>query len=375
VRTSFKTETLRTWIQIDTKVITHNFRAFKNLLAQKTKLMIVVKSNAYGHDMVLFAKEIEKIGTDFLGVDSFEEALELRKNKISSPILILGYTPPACMDEAARKGVTITVSNFDTLRAMEKSQFRKKIKVHIKVDTGLGRQGFLEHDIEKVVAEATKNKHISITGLYTHFAGAETPKLAKYSKRQITVLEKWIKSFKKAGFSPIVHAGASAATLFFPEFHFDMVRVGLGAYGLYASEEMRRKAEGVLKLIPVMTWKTIVSETKRLPKGTSIGYDLTETLKRDSTVAICPVGYWHGYPRLLSSKGIVIVRGKRAKVLGRISMDMIAVDVTDIPGIRQGDSATLLGKGMPAEEVARLAGTINYEIITRINPLIKRIYT
>jgi len=325
--------------------------------------------------MVLFAKEIEKIGTDFLGVDSFEEALELRKNKISSPILILGYTPPACMDEAARKGVTITVSNFDTLRAMEKSQFRKKIKVHIKVDTGLGRQGFLEHDIEKVVAEATKNKHISITGLYTHFAGAETPKLAKYSKRQITVLEKWIKSFKKAGFSPIVHAGASAATLFFPEFHFDMVRVGLGAYGLYASEEMRRKAEGVLKLIPVMTWKTIVSETKRLPKGTSIGYDLTETLKRDSTVAICPVGYWHGYPRLLSSKGIVIVRGKRAKVLGRISMDMIAVDVTDIPGIRQGDSATLLGKGMPAEEVARLAGTINYEIITRINPLIKRIYT
>ncbi len=361
---------LRTWVEIDTKAIARNYRAFRSLLPRSCKLMVVVKSNAYGHGIVPFAKQVEKLGADFLAVDSFEEALELRQHKLKSPILVFGHVLEGHYKSAAAENISITVSNFDTVRALKK--IKQRIKIHIKADTGLGRQGFLEKDMQKVLSEIQNNKNILVEGLYTHFAGAETPRLATHSKKQMTVFKKWQKNFAEAGHTPLVHAGASAATVFFPDFHFGMVRVGLGIYGLYASPEMARASK--IKLSPVLTWKTIISETKNLPKGTGIGYDLTEKLKKDSTIAICPIGYWHGYPRSLSSKGIIWVHNKPAKVIGRISMDMLAIDVSNIKNARQGDIVTLIGKNPNAEEVAQHAGTINYEIVARINPLINRLY-
>jgi alanine racemase len=187
-----------------------------------------------------------------------------------------------------------------------------------------------------------------------------------------------VRAFKDGGFQPLFHASGSAGTLLFPEAHFDMVRVGILQYGLWPSTEMKHFLDGKIKLIPVLTWRTIASEVKNIPKGSLIGYGFTERVSKSATIAICPIGYWHGYSRALSSMGYALVHGKRAKVLGRVSMDMIAIDITGIRAVREGSVVTLIGKDqkvtISADELAKLSDTINYEIVTRLNPLIKRIW-
>ena len=188
----------------------------------------------------------------------------------------------------------------------------------------------------------------------------------------------WIDAFKKAGFKPIVHAAASGATMIFPETHFDMVRIGIGFHGLWPSVEIRESLENKKKLEPTMSWKTIISELKTLPAGSSVGYDFIETMKRETKLAVCPIGYWHGYFRSLSSVGIVLVNGVRVKVLGRVSMDMITIDVTDVPNPAVGDEVVLIGSSgeeyIGAHEISAIAEVSVYEFVTRINPLIKKLY-
>ncbi|MCX6701615.1 MAG: alanine racemase, partial [Candidatus Zambryskibacteria bacterium] len=183
--------------------------------------------------------------------------------------------------------------------------------------------------------------------------------------------------FKKEGFNPIVHAGASSVAFVFPEAYFDMVRIGIALYGLWPSKEVEKSSK--VKLKPILQWKTIIGEIKNVSKDSRVGYDFTEKFQKNSTIAICPIGYWHGYPRNLSSIGNVLVCGKRARILGRVSMDMIAIDISNISGVKVGSEVTLLGadgkKTISAEEVADWAGTSSYEIVTRINPLIKKFYT
>ncbi|TSC61046.1 MAG: alanine racemase, partial [Parcubacteria group bacterium Gr01-1014_107] len=213
---------------------------------------------------------------------------------------------------------------------------------------------------------------------FTHFAAAKNPSFPKYTFGQIELFKKWIEAFKKNGYKPIAHAAASSGTLIFPESHFDMVRIGISLYGLWPSPEVESFCKDKYQLKPILSWKTIISEVKTLKKGSKVGYDLTETLSRESKVAVCPLGYWHGFPRILSSIGSVLIRGKRARVLGRISMDMISVDVTGIVDAKVGDEVVVLGKQgkeeVSADDLAYLSGTSNYEVITRINPLIKRFY-
>src|SRR3990172_10405087 len=371
-------EYLKTWVEINRSAIKKNYRTFRNILSPGIKLMAVVKSNAYGHGLAHFAKEISKLGADFLAVDDIDEALILRKSGIKKPILVFGYVPDSFIKEASLKNISLTISNFDFLRKIIKTKLIKKIKIHIEVDTGLGRQGFLGKDLPAVLVLIKKSENIETEGLYTHFAIAENPKFFSYTKKQIENFKIWIQAFRQNGFKPIAHSSASAETMRSSEFHFDMVRVGISMYGLFPSKEIKKYVKTKIELEPVLFWKTIVSEIKKLPKGHNIGYDLTETLKRDSIVGICPIGYWHGYPRALSRKGEVLVRGQRAKVLGRVSMDMIIVDLTEINGVKRGDEAVLIGqsknKRITAEEVANQAETINYEIVTRINTEIMRIY-
>ena len=371
-------EYLKTWVEINRSAIKKNYRTFRNILSPGIKLMAVVKSNAYGHGLAHFAKEISKLGADFLAVDDIDEALILRKSGIKKPILVFGYVPDSFIKEASLKNISLTISNFDFLRKIIKTKLIKKIKIHIEVDTGLGRQGFLGKDLPAVLVLIKKSENIETEGLYTHFAIAENPKFFSYTKKQIENFKIWIQAFRQNSFKPIAHSSASAETMRSSEFHFDMVRVGISMYGLFPSKEIKKYVKTKIELEPVLFWKTIVSEIKKLPKGHNIGYDLTETLKRDSIIGICPIGYWHGYPRALSGKGEVLVRGKRAKVLGRVSMDMITVDLTEIKGAKRGDEAVLIGqsknKRITAEEVANQAETINYEIVTRINTEIMRIY-
>jgi len=371
-----KKEGLRTWIEIDTKKLKANYSIFRKLAGKGTMLMAITKSNAYGHGLIDFSKLMHKFGADWLGVDSIVEALAIRKAGIRIPILVLGYTMPERYSEAARAGVSVTISNFAALKAAVGVATRSKpLRVHIKIDTGMHRQGFLPADIAKVFPYfKKKNANLRFEGIYTHFAAAKNPAFPKDTKAQITLFEKVLEEVHHAGFRPIRHATATSGTILFPEAHYDMIRVGIGMYGLWPSKEAEAAFHHQFRLKPVLTWKTIVSEIKELTAGSRVGYDFTEELGRHSIVAICPVGYWHGYPRALSSIGYFVVRGQQAKILGRISMDMIIVDVTDIKGVVVGDEATIIGEGITADALAYLADTSNYEIVTRINPLIKRIY-
>ena len=374
---------LRTWIEVDRKAIDSNYKIFRNLISKKTKLMAVVKSNAYGHSLIDFSREMERLGADWLGVDSIVEALALRREGIKLPILVLGYTFPNRFKEAAENDISLTISTFENLNSAQKNNFdlKRPLKVHIKIDTGMHRQGFLLSEQKTLLSKFKKPlPKFIIEGLFTHFASAKNPAFPEYTNRQITEFEKWCAAFEKAGIKTIMHTGATAGTILFPKAHYDMVRVGIGLYGLWPDSEIKAFVSHHLNLTPILSWKTIVSEVKNVKKGEKIGYGLTEELKRDSILAVVPLGYWHGYPRFLSSIGWSIIRGKKAKVLGRVSMDVTVFDVTDIKGVRPEHEVVLIGKqGNQSitidDELSDISdSSYNYEFVTRINPLIKRIY-
>ncbi len=369
---------LRTWVELERDAIKRNYKTFKQIAGNKCILMSVVKSNAYGHGLVPFAKEVVALGVNFLGVDSFEEALELRASGVKVRIMVFGYVSPAYYKEAIDKNVSITTSNFPALLALQKLKSKVKIKIHIKVDTGLGRQGFKVDEVNKVIGILKKLKDVEVEGLYSHLAVGEDLGGKEYTMLQAKRLNVWYEKFLVAGFKPLRHLCATSSTMFFPELHYDMVRVGIGMYGLWPSIETKEAMHKKIKLYPVLSWKAIVTEIKNIPKGERIGYDLTEKLKRNSTIGIVPVGYWHGYPRLLSNKGIFNVNGKKVKLVGRVSMDMITLDLTDVKNVKVGDEVAIIGGDSghyaEADMMAQDSDTINYEITTRINPIIKRFY-
>ena len=375
---------LRTWLEVDTKAVAHNYRVFRKLLSKqkgkKVKLMGVIKSNAYGHNLLEFGGVLEKLGIDWLGVDSLVEALSVPREKVKIPVLVLGYTLPSLYDDARKHGVSVTVSNFSALKAAMKLTHEKKpLYVHIKVDTGMHRQGFqLGGQKELFRALSHKKANIVIEGLYTHFAQAKDPRDRDFTMRQVKEFSMWIKAFREAGFDPIVHASATSGSMIYPSAHFDMVRVGIGLYGIWPSGLIERGLADKITLKPVLSWKAVVSEVKSVAKGERIGYDRTELLQHDSRIAIIPIGYWHGFPRLLSNKGRVLIHGQTARVLGRVSMDMIVVDVTSIKGVTEGDIATVIGRDkasqIEARELGEMSLTTAYEIVTRLNPLMKRLY-
>ncbi len=378
---------VRTWIEVSRVALKHNYDVFRSLIGKNKKLMAIVKSNAYGHDIFQFSAEMEKLGADWLGVDSIVEGVALRKAGIRIPILVLGYTLPEKFGEAAAHDITLTISTLENLRALEKYQTPsvQYLKFHLKIDTGMHRQGFMLADLPAALSllKAISYKlKANLTGLYTHFAAAKNPAFPKETMKQTGQFERAIKLVEKyfpdQAKKMIKHAAASSGTLLFPTTHYDLARVGISLYGLWPSAETEAALGDRIKLAPALTWKTIISETKKLKRGDKIGYDLTETLDRDTTIAVCPLGYWHGYSRTLSSVARVLVNGQRCRVLGRVSMDMITIDLGSSAKEKIGAVVTLLGtdknETISAENLAALTDTTNYEIITRLNPLIRRVY-
>ncbi|MBI5530107.1 MAG: alanine racemase [Candidatus Doudnabacteria bacterium] len=366
----------RTWIEISQKAITHNYKTFRSLVNPKVKYLAVVKSNAYGHELIGFAKAQSKLGADFLGVDSITEAKSLRESGIKKPILVLGYTLPIHFGLAEKYKISLTISSAQGLTALIKSG--KKVKIHLKLDTGMHRQGFFVNDLEKVCELLNQHSKILVEGVYTHFASAKKPDSHNETEKQILQFKQAVSIIRAAGFSPITHAAATAGTLNYPEAHFDMVRIGIGMYGLWPSPETQKVMEKKYPLLPALTWKSIISEAKWVEKGEKVGYDYTETLQMKSLLAVVPIGYWHGYWRAFSGKASVLAGGKRCKVVGRIAMDMIVIDITGVPKVKAGDEVVLIGKQgkeeISAGELAQLAGTTHYEVVTRLNPLIKKVY-
>ena len=320
---------LRTWIEIDKKSLRDNMEQFLKLLPKKTRLMAVVKSNAYGHGIIRIAKSLLALRSfsegGWFGVDSIVEALALRREGIKNPILVLGSTLSSRLREAASENIILTVSNFELLRAMGK--IKKNPEFHLKIDTGMHRQGFLPQDISKVL-KLLKFYGLKPGGLYTHFAAAKDAAYPTYTLEQLKKFNSAVLSFRKAGFRNlpphlsdkcgglIRHAAASGGTLLFLESHLDMVRIGMGIYGYFPSSEANLHLQDKIKLKPVFTWKTLITEVKEIPAGSYVGYDLVEKVNRKTKIAVLPVGYWHGYDRGLSGIGEVLIRGERAKVLG-----------------------------------------------------------
>lgn len=240
------------------------------------------------------------------------------------------------------------------------------------------RQGFYPSDAKKVVVALKKLPHVTVEGVFTHFANAKDPSFPIDTDKQAAEFKKATDVFEKAGLRFMKHASATAGAILFPQYHFDMVRIGIGLYGLWPAQEVQKAFDKKITLHPVLSWKTVIAETKIVPKGEGIGYNFTEIFKKDTKIAVCPIGYWHGFPRALSSVGHVLVGGKRARVLGRVSMDMITIDVSDIKNVKAGDEVVLIGKPgkteITADEFADYAGTSCYEVVTRINPKIQRVF-
>jgi alanine racemase len=376
---------VRTWVEIDAVAAKKNYATFRTLIGKKVQLWSVVKSNAYGHGLFAFSKLAARLGVDGFCVDSIVEALALRREGIRQPILVLGATLTTRYADAAAQNIIISISNGEALRAL--ARVKRIPDFHIKIDTGMHRQGFYLEDIPKVVKQL-KTIHAPVSGhlkgAFTHFASAKDINYPTYTDEQLKKFKAAVALFEQAGFRNLMkHAAATGATLIDPKYHMDAVRIGIGLYGLWPSKELEVQRGGKgrrnIELYPVLSWRTIVSEVKKLKAGDYVGYDLTERIPHDMAMAVLPIGYWHGLPRSLSSVGEILVNGKRARILGRVSMDITVVGLPSRTAIKPGGVATIIGRDgrdkIFAWEPAQKSGTSPYEFVTRLNPLMERIIT
>lgn len=348
--------------------------------------MSVVKSNAYGHDLVQVAQSVQT-QVDFFGVDSVEEGVRLREAGIQLPVLILGHIPYLCFSQAIEQDLSFVVSSKEALgQVVEAAKKTKKVaKIHLEIETGLYRQGIFFEDLQHFTTQVKAHSStLTLEGVMMHFAAVEDEAGQVYSKSQVEKFNRAIEFIESAGLRPFYkHAACSAATVLLPEGNFNLVRAGIGQYGFWSSKDMRSKAmnqDSRSTLIPAMTWKTKVAQVKMVSVGESIGYGMTERVDRNTRLVVLPIGYWDGFDRVgNSSRGFVLIQGKRCKVLGRICMNMCMVDATDVPGMIQPEDEVVIlgaqgGEAITAEEMAERSQTIQYEIVTRINPTIPRIF-
>jgi alanine racemase len=369
---------VRTWLELDQTAIKNNFQILQARLKDGCQIMGIVKANAYGHGLVDFSKQLVELGANWLGVDSITEGLALRRAGINLPILILGYTLPNLLTQARQENCSVTISSWENLRAWAALTADQRPAVHLKLDTGMTRQGFMEQEWSKVFEfwqqQAGDN---SLEGLYTHLAAAKNPSFPQFTQNQLDVFTRACQLATQFGQKPVRHAAATAGALVFPQSQLDLVRYGIGLYGLWPAAAVREFLQEQLSLQPVLSWRSLIAEIKSVPQGASVGYDGVEKMWRDSRLAIVPIGYWHGFARGLSSIGHVLIQGRRARIIGRVSMDMITIDITDIPAVQVGQIVTLLGRDgeqeITADNIATLLETNCYEIVTRLNPLMKRI--
>ncbi len=376
-------EFLRSWVEVNKGALAYNIRQFKKVIKPRVKLMAVVKANAYGHGLIKTSRIAVKAGAKWLGVDSIDEAIDLRKAKVKTPILVLGYVPQVRLAEIISNNIKLTCYNLKTIERLGKlaPKLKKVAHIHLKIETGTGRQGIGVEAIPEFIDTIREYPFVRLEGISSHFANAEVPS-SPFTKKQLSVFRQAIKVFEKNKiYVPTKHTACTAAVIAFPETLFDMVRVGIGLYGLWPSRAIKTlafKGGKIGELRTALSWKTKVAQVKAVKKESPIGYGCTEKIACDSKIAVLPVGYADGYGRGLSGIGYVLVRGKKAKVLGRVCMNMIMVDVTNIKGVKVEDEVVLLGRQrneeITAEDLAEKLGTINYEVVSRINPLTPRIY-
>ena len=368
---------LRTWAEIDLDALEHNYHALRAMLPQGCRFAGLVKADAYGHGAVPVARKLEQLGADVLAVACVAEGEELRRAGITLPILCLGQTPLELGEDLIRLDITQGLEDLETARELSRLAqcLRKTFKVHIKVDTGMGRLGFRWEDgdntaVADQMAALCALPGLEVEGMFTHFAAADGDEA--YTMAQFTRFLDAKKALEERGIHlKIYHCGASSAVLHYPCTYLDMVRPGIVLYGYYTDEESRG-LDGP-GLVPVMRLKSRVAAVREMPAGAKVSYGCTATLERPSRLAVLPVGYGDGLPRVLSNQLKVRIQGKLCPIVGRICMDMCMADVTDLPQVKAGDVADIYGEGL-TDEAARLADTIPYELLCHVTSRVPRIY-
>jgi len=370
----FKIQYRPTIAEIDLDAIRYNYHQIKNRLSKDTRVMSVVKANAYGHGIVEVSRALEKLKIRYLGVATLDEALTLRKAKIKAPILILGSVLPEEAEAAVKEKITLTLCNKELLAALKKiAKKHLKPKVHIKIDTGMGRIGVWHEDAMDFILDLKKEKDIEVEGIYTHFSIAGRDKF--FTQYQIDSFEKIISRLERVGIHiPLKHAANSIACVDWKKSHLNMVRPGLIIYGIYPKRNFPR----LIKLKPAFSLRTKIVFLKKTPPGRSISYGRTYITQAHTKIASLPIGYADGYGRILSNKAEILVKGHRAPVVGKVTMDQTMIDVGHIKNVKVGDEVILIGKQkkeeIRIERLARLAGTIPYELVTGITSRVPRIY-
>jgi alanine racemase len=367
-----------TWLEIDLSAIGHNTQMFKHIIGPDVRVLVSLKADAYGHGALRVARTVVRNGAEWLGVATVSEAAPLRQAGVDAPILVFGYIAPWQAREAVRMNLRATVFTPELARALSQAatDLGGQMRVHIKVDTGMARLGIRAEDIEGVIrfCEATQAlPGLSVEGVFTHFATADSADQS-YALRQWERFERVLAALDARGLRPpIVHAANSAAALTLPQARYDMVRPGIAIYGLAPSDETPLP-EGFR---PALAFKTQVAQVKEIPPGEGISYGATYITTAPTRIAVLPVGYADGFRRAPSNWGEVLVRGQRAPLLGRVCMDQCMIDVTNIPGVRQGDEVVLIGRQgddeLTADEVARKLGTIAYEVTAELLARVPRI--
>jgi alanine racemase len=362
---------MNTYAEISLSAIKHNISEIRKLLSSQTKFMAVVKANAYGHGAIAISRAAVDAGADRLAVANLKEALELREAGIISPVLILTESPTSVMDEIVQYDLSQTIYSYSEAKVLSDEAFKrnKTACVHVKVDTGMGRVGVPPSEAVAFITKISSLPNLQLEGVFTHFAKAEDPK-DSFTDEQF---QKFKQVISKVKHIPIKHSANSAAVLFHPETHLDMVRVGLMLYGLYPQGNSRR----LLNLKPALSFKSRVSYLKRVPAGTALSYGCTYVATSETTIATVPVGYADGFSRRLSNRGHVLIKGKRFPVVGRVTMDLTMVNVGDAK-IEVGDEVVLIGEqngqAISADEIANLEETISYEVVCGIGKRVARIY-
>lgn len=365
-----------TRMEINLGNLRHNFRAIREHVGNRSQLMAVVKADAYGHGVVTVAKTLIDEGCQRFAVAIPDEALELREAGINEPVLVLGPSPYSVAGEYVKNGITAALTDLEFARVMSSEAVRQGSTafVHLKIDTGMGRIGFLPEEIPEVIDEILSLPGLQLEGMFTHFAVADEKRL-DYTESQFKKYVNVLNFLEKKGIRiPLRHVCNSGGTLHSPEKFLDAVRPGIILYGMWPSGECIRP----LDLKQTFEVKSEVSLVRELPSNSGIGYGLRYMTRGDEKIAILPIGYADGYTRAYSMKIDVLIHGKRAPVVGNICMDQTMVDVTDIPDVKVGDEVVILGaqgeEVITPEEMAALRGTINYEIPISFLKRVPRVY-
>ena len=379
-----------TWAEIDLNVLAHNYRELRRVTAPSAEIMAVVKADGYGHGAPQVARIALENGAGLLAVARMNEAVRLREAGLTAPILLFGHSLPAFVDTLASQDIRAALNSLDGARSIsaEAVRCKKTVKAHIKIDTGMGRLGLLTDEIAVQAVSGERFKRaiddvlaiaalpgIEVEGIFTHFANSDSPDKG-HAMTQLSRFMKLLETLEKHSFRvKYRHAANSAAIIEMPESHLDLVRPGIAQYGLWPSHDVNRQG---INLKPVMSIKSKIVHVKEVGTGFAVSYGSTYVTPRPTRIATIPIGYADGYDRILSSKGHMLVQGKRAPIIGRVCMDLTMIDVGHIPAVRLEDEVVILGsqgtETISADEIAQRVGTINYEIVSSLTSRVPKVY-